>query len=57
MDITSVATEDGLRLVKLFMQLTDRENRNKVIALAERLVAEQVEKSSGATPPDNREPL
>ncbi len=50
MAIISVATEDGLRLVKLFMQITDSEKRNKLLTLAERLVAEQDEKSSGATP-------
>lgn len=43
-------TEDTLRLAKLFMRIADRENRNKVIALAEQLVAQQDEKLKGATP-------
>lgn len=51
MDTTT--TEDGLRLVKLFMQLADREKRNELLALAERLVAEQNEKSAGAIPPSD----
>jgi hypothetical protein len=41
------ATAVGLRLLKCFLALRDRQNREELIALAERLVKEEEKKPAG----------
>ena len=44
-------TEEGLKLAKIFMQIKDRAQRQRVLALAEQILREQSQASDGAIPP------
>jgi hypothetical protein len=44
---TDEATAVGLRLLKCFLALRDRRNREELIALAERLLAEEEKNPAG----------
>ncbi len=44
-------TEDSIKLMRLFEQIKNRAQRQKVLALAEQIVRELSQTSSGSIPP------